>query len=61
MLFRSTIAFEGTNILTRNKIQQYTSEMRRGLKNRTVGIIIADFPGESLIQTIIDNNYLIEK
>ena len=56
-----TIAFEGTNILTRNKLQNYNSQMRQGKKSRTVGIIIADFPGDSLIQTIIDNNYWISK
>ncbi|MGG4607224.1 phosphatidylinositol-specific phospholipase C [Providencia sp. Me31A] len=47
-----TIAFEGTNILTRDKINQYN---RQGI-NRTVGIIIADFPGESLIASVIANN-----
>ncbi|MEQ4619780.1 phosphatidylinositol-specific phospholipase C [Providencia vermicola] len=52
-----TIAFEGTNILTRDKINQYN---RLGV-NRTVGIIIADFPGESLISSIIANNKNLQK
>ena len=52
-----TIAFEGTNILTRNKISEYTSQMRNGQRYRTVGIIVADFPGDSLISKTIDNNH----
>lgn len=50
-----TIAFEGINILTRDKIKQYNNQ---GI-NRTVGIIISDFPGESLIKSIIDNNKIL--
>lgn len=52
-----TIAFEGTNILTRDRLT--------GMNNlkydfeRTVGIIMADYPGTSLIREIISNNYLL--
>jgi 1-phosphatidylinositol phosphodiesterase len=73
-----TIAFEGTNILTRDRLSSYnillyllwslggTAEINdpilslAGIK-RTAGIIMADFPGESLISNIIDNNYLLRK
>lgn len=57
-----TIAFEGTNILTRDMINNYNStcDSSRKLNSvssaRTVGIIMADFPGESLINSIINNN-----
>lgn len=47
-----TIAFEGTNILARDRIQQFNRESQR----RTVGIIVADFPGDGLIHEIIQNN-----
>ncbi|MGS0743256.1 phosphatidylinositol-specific phospholipase C [Glaciimonas sp. GG7] len=62
-----TIAFEGTNILTRNTISTINiiSEIESfaslfGIK-RSVGIIMADFPGESLISNIITNNKLTGK
>lgn len=45
------IAFEGTNILTRNWIRTHTCT------KRTVGIIMMDFPGSSLINEIIQNNF----
>ncbi|CAF3283034.1 unnamed protein product [Rotaria sp. Silwood2] len=44
-----TIAFEGTNILTYEYI--------RSQKLKYVGIIMADFPGDGLIDTIINLNY----
>ncbi|XP_031622572.1 uncharacterized protein LOC116340289 [Contarinia nasturtii] len=50
-----TIAFEGTNILTRDYIKNIQSS------NRTIGIIMADFPGSSLIHEIIHNNYALNK
>lgn len=73
-----TIAFEGTNILTRDRIAAYNAtvpavhalvaEGALGEEvydlpdlRRSVGIIMADFPGESLIQKIIDNNYSLRK
>ena len=52
-----TISFEGTNILTRDKISEFNDQMRNGQRHRAVGIIMADFPGESLISTTIDNNH----
>lgn len=45
------IAFEGTNILTRDWIKNHVCT------NRTVGIIMTDFPGTSLIAEIIQNNF----
>lgn len=73
-----TIAFEGTNTLTRDRLSSYNSMLYlfrllidSGVINypiwnhfsmgRTAGIIMADFPGESLIKNIIDNNYLLRK
>jgi 1-phosphatidylinositol phosphodiesterase len=47
-----TIAFEGTNILARDRIRNFNS----GSNRRTVGIIVADFPGDDLIAEIIRNN-----
>lgn len=47
-----TISFEGTNILARNVIKNSNKQNRK----RTVGIIIADFPGEDLILEIVRNN-----
>jgi len=44
-----TIAFEGTNTLTKNYLNDHNIE-------RT-GIIAADFPGKGLIKSIIDKNY----
>lgn len=52
-----TIYFEGTNILTRNKLKNYNN----GNTRRSVGIIMADFPGESLISYIINNNKHLRK
>ncbi|XP_046671732.1 1-phosphatidylinositol phosphodiesterase-like [Homalodisca vitripennis] len=54
-----TIAFEGTNTLTYDKIREY-NEYPRGSR-RTVGIIVADFPGDLLISTIIRNNDAIQE
>lgn len=45
---------EGMNTLTRYEIPNIKG-------TRTVGIIMADFPGESLIQVIIQNNRNLEK
>jgi 1-phosphatidylinositol phosphodiesterase len=50
-----TIAFEGTNILARDRIRQFNRSKQR----RTVGIIVADFPGDDLIEQIIRNNWSI--
>ncbi|ENR5392705.1 TPA: phosphatidylinositol-specific phospholipase C [Providencia rettgeri] len=52
-----TISFEGTNILTRDKLKYYNDLNTK----RTVGIIMADFPGESLITHVIDNNKNLRK
>lgn len=52
-----TIAFEGTNILTRDKLKQYNAKYN----TRSVGIILADFPGESLISNVIENNKQLHK
>jgi 1-phosphatidylinositol phosphodiesterase len=49
------IYFEGTNILARNWI--YYNNQRTA--NHTVGIIMADFPGDALIHTIIYNNWIL--
>lgn len=46
-----TIAFEGTNILSRNWIQNHVCTYR------TVGILMIDFPGTSLISEIIRDNH----
>jgi 1-phosphatidylinositol phosphodiesterase len=51
-----TIAFEGTNILARDHIKHYNG----GRQKRTVGIIVADFPGEDLIHEIIRNNWILK-
>ncbi|MES2998275.1 MAG: phosphatidylinositol-specific phospholipase C domain-containing protein [Pseudomonadota bacterium] len=66
-----TIAFEGTNILARNYIwaSNFESNMKMSLvgykgtipQSRTVGVIITDFPGSSLIVNIIDNNRYFTK
>jgi 1-phosphatidylinositol phosphodiesterase len=50
-----TIAFEGTNILARDVIKYLNSNNQQ----RTVGIIVADFPGEDLIEEIMSNNKLL--
>jgi 1-phosphatidylinositol phosphodiesterase len=47
-----TIAFEGTNILTRDAIKNLNKQNQK----RTVGIIMADFPGDDLINEIVRNN-----
>lgn len=44
------IIYEGTNILGRDRIQYQVNEQR------TVGIIMADFPGATLISETIQNN-----
>jgi 1-phosphatidylinositol phosphodiesterase len=51
-----TIAFEGINVLTRDKILEINEN---SLGKRSVGIIMADFPGDSLIKEIIKNNHKI--
>jgi 1-phosphatidylinositol phosphodiesterase len=48
-----TIAFEGTNILSRNVIKHSLNTRNQ---KRSVGIIIADFPGDDLINEIVRNN-----
>jgi 1-phosphatidylinositol phosphodiesterase len=47
-----TIAFEGTNILSRNVIKDLNKQNQK----RSVGIIMADFPGDDLINEIVRNN-----
>ncbi|MFJ4346084.1 phosphatidylinositol-specific phospholipase C [Pseudomonas sp. NPDC089401] len=49
-----TISFEGTNVLTRDDLKSLNDS---GTSRRTVGIIMADFPGASLIANIIANNH----
>ncbi|MDU9402060.1 phosphatidylinositol-specific phospholipase C [Pseudomonas sp. zfem004] len=49
-----SISFEGTNTLARDDIKDLNGP---GPTQRTVGIIMADFPGESLIANIIANNH----
>ncbi len=51
----ASIAFEGTNILTNDFIKKD--------KLQRTGIVVADFPGESLINTIIglNNNFTAQK
>lgn len=49
-----TISFEGTNVLTRDDLKKLNEA---GTAKRTVGIIMADFPGESLIANVIANNH----
>lgn len=55
-----TIFFEGTNILARDQIRSMNDPNNRCLHSdynkRSVGIILADYPGTSLIKQIIDNN-----
>jgi 1-phosphatidylinositol phosphodiesterase len=51
-----TIAFEGTNILARDRIKTFNGSRQP----RTVGIIVADFPGDDLIQEIIRNNWILK-
>ena len=48
------ISFEGTNILTRDDLNTLNNQ---SAQVRTVGIILADFPGDSLIESVIRNNY----
>ena len=48
------IMYEGTNILARDEIASFNKNL--AIQRRTVGIIMADFPGDSLIKTIIKNN-----
>jgi len=66
-----SIAFEGTNILARDYIKRLNKPetgmaaiigmINADTSERTIGIVMADFPGESLIQAIIDNNTLLKK
>lgn len=53
LLGLTCILFEGTNVLTRDYISNCLLD-----GHRTVGIIMADFPGTSLIEHIIENNYV---
>lgn len=46
------LIFDGTNYLAMNKIREYNL----GTSRRTVGIIVADFPGDGLIDAIVKNN-----
>jgi 1-phosphatidylinositol phosphodiesterase len=48
-----TIAFEGLNTLARDKIASFNVN---DVGFRTIGIIMADFPGDELIEKIIMNN-----
>jgi 1-phosphatidylinositol phosphodiesterase len=47
-----TIAFEGTNVLSR----KFIKDLNKQNQKRTVGIIMADFPGDDLINEIVRNN-----
>lgn len=49
-----TIAFEGINVLSRDRIS-IINDKKVGV--RSVGIVIADYPGDSLLQKIVDNNF----
>lgn len=49
-----SISFEGTNILTRDDLKTLNDQ---STQVRTVGIVMADFPGDSLIESIIRNNH----
>jgi 1-phosphatidylinositol phosphodiesterase len=51
-----TISFEGTNILARDRIKNFN----KSKQPRTVGIIVADFPGDDLIQEIVNNNWILK-
>jgi 1-phosphatidylinositol phosphodiesterase len=51
-----TISFEGTNILARDRIKNFNG----GSNRRTVGIIVADFPGDDLIWEVIRGNLLLQ-
>lgn len=48
------ISFEGTNTLTRDDLKTLNDQ---STQVRTVGVVLADFPGDSLIDSIIGNNY----
>ncbi|NWL21797.1 phosphatidylinositol-specific phospholipase C [Pseudomonas umsongensis] len=48
------ISFEGTNVLTRDDLKELNDQ---STQVRTVGIVMADFPGDSLIDNVIRNNY----
>lgn len=49
-----TIAYEGTNVLTRYRLPDFNG-------TRSVGIIMIDFPGDSLIEQVIANNRNLKK
>ena len=53
------ILFEGVNILTKNQIVNYNKNIQK--YKRTVGIVMADFPGDWLIEAIIKNNAIYKK
>ena len=54
-----TIAFEGTNVLTNNRLKAFNILKGNPEKDRAVGIIYADFPGDGLISNIIANNHRV--
>lgn len=58
-----TIAFEGTNTLTRDKVAEYNAGVPTGgsTPGRSVGIIMADYPGDGLIEEIINNNAALRR
>ena len=52
-----SIVFEGTNILARNNIKHFNNRKRL----RSVGIIVADFPGKDLILETIRSNFMLNE
>lgn len=56
--FWSFYSFEGTNVLTKDFIDDVNHE--RTYK-RSVGVILADFPGDQLIETAIYNNFVFQE
>lgn len=77
LLSLCTIAFEGTNILFRDRIVNINNYLKGTQAKsgavvdiimatlfkaeRSVGIVMSDFPGDSLIRHIVDNNYPLRK
>lgn len=51
------IVFEGVNTLTRDAIQKFN--IGKMGAPRTIGIVMADFPGTELIKCIIRNNFAV--
>lgn len=58
-----TISFEGTNTVTRDTLNAISAHLPTNQWSssvtRTVGIVMADFPGDSLIGAIIENNVVL--